>query len=153
MATFIIPVNPQMSDIGKVSQLFREDGSILWIHKKRYPKYHEGDIIYMCITGGIKKIRFKVRVEGTDIQATADDLKKYTWIKKSDWKKQIENNCNDKFTLIEELDKEQSRKLSRSCLNANGFQGFERRLPTEITDNDALIRYIESVINRGVEEV
>ena len=150
MAIFIIPVNPQMSDIGKVSQIFMEDGFILWMHKKPYPKYHEGDIIYMCITGGVRKIRFKVRVGGTNVPATAEDLKKYTWIKKSDLEKQIKNNCNDRFVLVKELDREQSRKLSRVYLDANGFQGFERRLPVEITNKDKLVRYIESVINREV---
>lgn len=103
MATYIIPVNANISNIDKISEIFSKYGFILWIHRRNYPKYQKNDIIYMYITSPHKRIRFKARIEEINVQATEDDLKDYTWIDKTKLDEQIKNNRNNKLMLKEEV--------------------------------------------------
>lgn len=147
MATFIVPVNPYMSDIEKISEIFETCKCLLWMHKEEYPEYQKGDVVYMYICNPCKKIRFKVYIEDVKVQATAEELRDYTWLKPEDREKQIQNNCNDKFVLIEEMDEGKRSHLALNKLRENGFEDYMYRKPSNITNKVELIGYIESVIN------
>ena len=147
MATFIVPVSPDVSDIEKISEIFKKYGHIWWMHKDGYPEYQKGDVVYMYISRSDKKIRFKVYIEDVKVQVAAEELRDYTWLKPEDREKQIQNNCNDKFVLIEEMDEGKRSHLTLNKLRENGFESFRYGNPMDITDKVDLVGYIESVIN------
>lgn len=142
MATRIISVNPCRSDIEKI---FQERNSILWPHPQRRCQYEEGDIIYMYISGREKYIRFKVKVIGTNKRANRAALSNPTWKSDEDLQKQIDNNNNDLFELIKELPVEKRSRLSLEQLRTHGLNGMSPYI--NITTNDQLIAYIESVFS------
>ena len=157
MATIIVPVRIEdpknktnmsgCSNPEKISEIFKKYGYIWWMHKSGCPEYQKGDIAYMYICDPCKKIRFKVYIEDAKVQAAAEELRDYTWLKPEDREKQIQNNCNDKFVLIEEMDEGKRSHLALNKLRENGFEDCMYRRPTNITNKVDLIGYIESVIN------
>lgn len=157
MATFIVPVrikDPKnkanmlgCSSLEMISKVFKKHGHILWMHKKNYPKYQKGDIIYMYMGDPLQVIQFNARVEDVKVQATAEELQDYTWLTQEDREKQIQNNCNDKFVFVKEMEEGERSCLTLNKLKENGFENFQYGKPMDITDKVDLIGYIESVIN------
>ena len=145
MATFIIPVNPRRSFL---NEIFKDGNTILWIHKRGYPKYQEGDILYMYISSPVKEIYFKARVNRTNVQANLEELsERSTWIKEEDLEEQVRNNNNDEIELIRKVPENLRSQLSIDALSSNGFmKNFPFGKPVNISDNERLIHYIESVI-------
>ena len=145
MATFIIPVNPERSSLDRI---FQNGNSLLWIHKQGYPRYQVGDILYMYISSPVKEIYFKARVNRTNVQANLEELsERSTWIKEEDLEEQVRNNNNDEIELIRKVPENLRSQLSIDALSSNGFmKNFPFGKPVNISDNERLIHYIESVI-------
>lgn len=57
------------------------------MHKSKHPNYQKGDIIYMYMGYPLQVIQFKVRVEDVKVQATAEELQDYTWLRQEDREK------------------------------------------------------------------
>lgn len=145
MATFIIPVNPERSSLDRI---FQNGNSLLWIHKQGYPRYQVGDILYMYISSPVQEIYFKVRVNRTNVQANREELSdESTWTRDEYLEEQAKNNNNDEIELIKEVPENLRNQLSIEALSDNGFIGnFPYGKPVNISANEQLIRYIESVI-------
>lgn len=142
MATRVISVSPKLSSVEKI---FQARESILWKHPKNRSEYEVGDIVYMYISGE-KYIRFKVEVMETNVPASRGDLYNPTWKNEEDLRKQIDNNKNDRFKLIAELPEEKRPLLSIDKLRERGLNNFPYGY-ANITSNEPLIAYIESVFN------
>lgn len=142
---YIIPENPNRSNI---DVFFKERDSILLKHSKNYPKYKVGDIGYLFITKPEQKIRFKTQIMRTNVSATERELTNPTWNYREDFKKQVSNNNNDEFCLIKEMSIDEQELLSIKNLREHGFNNFPNGLPVDITDNQDLVTYIESIINK-----
>lgn len=164
MSTFIVPVKVKnssnekeanmlgCSSAEKMSEMFKKYGYILWMHKQGCPRYEKGDTIYMYIGKPHQVIQFKAYVEAARVQATAEELQDFTWLTQEDQDKQIQNNCNDKFVLVKEIEEEKQSCLTLGELSKNGFPNppynpFPKGNPLNITDIKNLIDYVESVIN------
>lgn len=142
MRTYIIAVNPMKSD---VDSIFNGRTRLYWIHRKgNHAKYEAGDVLYMYISSPIQKIRFKVKVLEPNIGATLEQLANPTWINQEDVDEQVRNNNNDKIEIVKEVDSERMDNLSLSSLCSHGLS---KRIwgSVEITDNEELVAYIESV--------
>ena len=102
----------------------------------------------MYISSPVQEIYFKVRVNRTNVQANREELSdESTWTRDEYLEEQAKNNNNDEIELIKEVPENLRNQLSIEALSDNGFIGnFPYGKPVNISANEQLIRYIESVI-------